>query len=184
MLWATIRQLASRVTGAYATAPTARQWIECACLLAAFTLIGLPVGFASGLISFKPTSEPLATLVAFAVLAFFMPSLFEETLFRALVLPRANEHRPASQLIWSGALSVALFVLGHPLAAWLWAPSARPLLYDGVFLALTAVFGTMAVIAYYRSGSIWPSLIMHWTVVVTWKLWFGGWIMAFGPSPA
>jgi len=178
-----MRQLAHRLARSYGTAPTLRLWIESACLLAAFALIALPVGVASGLLSVTPASEPLAVLLAFAAIAFVVPSLFEETLFRALLLPDASERCSGMQLAWCAGLSVVLFVLGHPLAAWLFAPSARPLFYNGVFLTLTALFGIVAVLAFVRSGSIWPSTIMHWIVVVAWKLWFGGWIMVFGPPP-
>jgi len=180
----TLRELASRIVLSFATMPSRRQWLETAALLIAFALIALPIGFVGGLLSFKPAPEPLASLATFAAVAFFVPSLFEETLFRALLLPQASERRSVSQLIWYASLSVVLFVLGHPLAACLFAPAARPLFYDGVFLFLSAVFGLVAVIAFLRSGSIWPSAIMHWVVVVVWKLWFGGWIMLFGPPPA
>jgi predicted Abi (CAAX) family protease len=55
------------------------------------------------------------------------------------------------------------------------------LFYDPVFLGLSTIFGVFCSVAYLRSGSIWPSVLMHWAVVVAWKLWFGGWIMLLGP---
>src|SRR5262249_21272224 len=108
-------------------------------------------------------------------------SLFEETLFRALLLPHPSEDFSRIGLTINMLVAVGLFVLGHPLAGWLFAPAAPPLFYDPVFLTLSAIFGVVVSLVYLRTGSIWPSVFMHWVIVVAWRIWFGGWIMAFGP---
>jgi predicted Abi (CAAX) family protease len=159
-----------------------RQWGEAVLLLGLFTLAALPVGLASGLLTATPCQDSPGALVVFAAVAFVVPSLFEETLFRALLLPHPSEQRSRSWLLITLLVAVSLFVLGHPLVAWLFAPAARPLFYHPVFLGFSAVFGVVVSVVYLRTGSVWPSTVMHWAVVVAWKIWFGGWIMAFGPS--
>jgi predicted Abi (CAAX) family protease len=177
-----LRTLGSRLAHAYSTVPTLRQWAEALLLFGIFLAVSLPVGLASGLLSFAPSHEDAGSLVVFAAVALAVPSLFEETLFRAALLPRPGEQRLGLGLVVNVAVAVALFVLGHPLVAWLVAPATRALAYNPVFLGLCAVFGVISSLAYLRTGSIWPSVLMHWTVVVGWKIWFGGWIFAFGPS--
>jgi predicted Abi (CAAX) family protease len=149
-------------------------------LLALFLLVAVPVGMASGMLVYAPFNESAASFAAFAVVAFVVPSLFEETLYRALILPHPSEQCSGRGVMGAALASVALFVLGHPLIAWLFVPSARALFYDPVFLGLSAAFGVECTLAYLRTGSIWPSVLMHWAVVVGWKIWFGGWIMLLG----
>jgi predicted Abi (CAAX) family protease len=176
-----LRILGARLVHAYSTVPTPGQWIEVVLLFALFLVVALPVGLASGLLTLTPAQESVSSLMVFAAVALVVPSLFEETLFRALLLPHPSERRSGLWLVLSVIVGVVLFVLGHPLVAWLLAPATRPLAYHPVFLGLCAVFGVFSSIAYLRTGSIWPSVLMHWAVVVGWKIWFGGWILAFGP---
>jgi len=176
-----LRILGTRLARAYGTVPTPRQWVEVVFLFGIFTAAALPVGLASGLLTLSPAREDAGALVAFAAVALAVPCLFEETLFRAALLPHPRERCPGPWLALSVLAAVALFVLGHPLVAWLLAPATRPLAYHPVFLGLCTVFGVLASAAYLRTGSIWPSALMHWAVVVGWKIWFGGWILAFGP---
>jgi predicted Abi (CAAX) family protease len=176
-----LRILGTRLVRAYGTIPTPRQWAEVVLLLALFLAAALPVGLASGLLTYAPAQEGAGALLVFAAVALAVPSLFEETLFRAALLPHPRERRPAVWVALSVVAGVTLFVLGHPLVAWLLAPATRPLAYHPVFLGLCTVFGVFASLAYLRTGSIWPSALMHWAVVVGWKIWFGGWIFAFGP---
>jgi predicted Abi (CAAX) family protease len=176
-----LRILGARLAHAYGTVPTLRQWLEVALLFGMFTAAALPVGLASGLLALTPVRENAGALVVFAAVALAVPSLFEETLFRAALLPHPSERRSGPGLVLNVLVAVALFVLGHPLVAWLLAPATRPLAYNPVFLGLCAFFGVISSAAYLRTGSIWPGVLMHWAVVVGWKIWFGGWIFAFGP---
>jgi predicted Abi (CAAX) family protease len=150
-------------------------------LFGIFIATTLPAGFASGLLTYSPTQEGAGSLVVFAAVALAVPCLFEETLFRAALLPHPDERCPVRWLVLNLMAAVALFVIGHSLVAWLLAPATRPLAYHPVFLGLCPVFGLITSLVYLRTGSIWPGVLMHWAVVVGWKIWFGGWIFAFGP---
>lgn len=170
-----------RLRGAFTTWASLRYWVEAALLLAGFAALALPLGVSTGLLEFEPPAESITSFLMFAAVALVVPSMFEETIFRALLLPHTSETRSLRFRALSMAIAVPLFVLGHPLIGIL-VPSCRELFFDLRFLVLCVGFGAASSLVYLRSGSIWPSVTMHWTVVVAWKLWFGGWIFMFGPN--
>jgi predicted Abi (CAAX) family protease len=129
-----LRFLGFRRVRAYSTVPTRRQWVEVVILFGIFIAATLPVGFASGMLTYPPTQEGAGSLVVFAAVALAVPYLFEETLFLAALLPHPEERCPVRWLVLNLMAAVALFVLGHPLVAWLLAPATRPLAYHPVFL--------------------------------------------------
>lgn len=161
--------------------PTLWQWSETALWFLLFAVVAIPVGLKTGLMRYKPVNDSWQKLAAAMVIALFAPSLFEEFLFRALLLPQPSEAMSAAGQVVSVIVADVLFVLGHVVVGWLFVPSARPLFYNKSFLALSAVFGLTASGIYLRTGSIWPCIVLHWGVVVAWMIWFDGWIMALGP---
>ncbi len=110
-------------------------------------------------------NDPDAFLLL-AVIAFFAPALGEELIFRGALQPRTVS-RPKD---WSLAiLSLAGFVLWHPVQVWLGLPMAQPVFTDPGFLSLVAVLGVLCTALTHRSGSLWPAIILHWLVVIGWK---------------
>jgi predicted Abi (CAAX) family protease len=71
-------------------------------------------------------------------------------------------------------LCVAVFVAWHPFQAVTFGPPWSALFLDPWFLLATAVLGTALVRIYRATGSIWPGVAVHWLVVASWKLLFGG----------
>jgi uncharacterized protein len=133
----------------------------------------LLLGFAGGLMRWDPSFD--ATILKLAALAVVAPALGEELLFRAALLPLPDGTRP---LPWRAiALSTALFVLWHPAQAPLFGPHWAQVMLDPWFLAAVAAVGVAAARLYWKTGSIWPSVALHWLVVVTWKA------LLDGPSP-
>ncbi|MDM7953961.1 MAG: CPBP family glutamic-type intramembrane protease [Cyanobium sp. CZS 25K] len=152
-----------------------------ALLLGVYAAVALPLGRASG---FLPAQRPRVRHLALlrqALALLLMPSLFEEVLFRAALLPHPLEGVNGwSNAAW-GALSVGLFVAWHPVAGRLWYPQGRRLFDDGRFLLLTSLLGVTCVIAYQATGSIWSPVLIHWLVVVVWLELLGGrWRLAQG----
>ena len=94
--------------------------------------------------------------------------LGEELLFRGLVIPRSG-----SRAGWI-ALSVILFVLWHPLQALTFGPPWAGAFLDPRFLAAVAILGTALARIYAVTGSLWPGVLAHWLVVLSWKTWLGG----------
>lgn len=113
-----------------------------------------------------------AATVRLALVAILIPSLGEELLFRASLLPRPAPDLPLP--IGRSILAVALFALWHPLQA-LFASDARAAIFtDPWFLCATAALGWACARLYWRSGSIWPAVLLHWLIVVGWKSLAGG----------
>lgn len=102
-----------------------------------------------------------ADVVRIAAIAFVIPALAEEVVFRGLVIRRWT--------LWYAIASVTLYVVWHPIEALTFFPSARPVFFDPVFLLLVTLLGVLCTTAYFRSRSIWPSVIIHWLAVVAWK---------------
>ena len=155
------------VVAAIRTFPDLRSWLRCAAelvwavpslLLVAY--IGDLVGMGSP-IDAKELGWLAATL-------FVAPALGEELLFRAALLPR---HEPRWRWL---VLSVALFVLWHPLQAVTIGPPWAGAFLNPWFLAAVAILGLALARMYMASRSIWPPVVTHWLVVLVWKAFLGG----------
>nr|WP_281396619.1 CPBP family glutamic-type intramembrane protease [Sphingomonas kyeonggiensis] len=99
-----------------------------------------------------------------------VPALGEELLFRALIVPPPERPFPP----WQAALAVGVFFLWHPFQALTFGPPWSAIFLDPRFLAIVAVLGALLVRIYRASGSIWPCVLIHWSVVAAWKLLFAG----------
>jgi predicted Abi (CAAX) family protease len=164
----TIRRLRAALT----TWPDRNGWAQLGIELAWLAPLLLLLGFAGDLMSWQPRFD--AEIARLAAVALVAPALGEELLFRAALLPAPDEGRRAGLAI---ALSTALFVLWHPPQAWLFGPHWARTVLDPWFLLCVAALGLACARLYLRSGSIWPSTLLHWSVVVAWKALLGG------PSP-
>lgn len=117
-----------------------------------------------GELSLDPVDPPVnAAMLALPLL--LVPVLSEEAVFRSWL--------PASRL-WPAAVSVAAFVLWHPLQVILSLPSAHPLFLTPGFLAVAAALGLVCTLSRIRSGSIWPAVLIHWGEAVIWRALFAG----------
>ncbi len=158
-----------RIEAALRSWPDRRGWIATVRELAwALPLIAL-IAFAAGLARFDP--EPIdGHWWQVFLLLMLIPAFGEELLFRALLVPRPERPFPA----WQALLCVAAFVAWHPLQAVTFGPPWKALFLDPRFLLAVAVLGAALVRVYRVTGSIWPGVAVHWAVVASWKLLFGG----------
>jgi predicted Abi (CAAX) family protease len=100
----------------------------------------------------------------------FVPALGEEIPFRGLLVPARDEAgRPWTAI----ALSTALYVAWHPLEALTFLPQATMFLRPD-FLACTAILGLGCALMRWRTGSLWPAVMLHGGFVVVWQTWLGG----------
>lgn len=131
------------------------------------------LGYAGHLLDWSPDFTP-ATL-RLAATALFVPALGEELLFRCLPMPRPS---PGAAFPWrSATIALALFVLWHPLQAPIFGGPWAGVVLNPWFLLCLAALGTACTRLYWKTGSIWPSTLLHWLIVAVWKLLLGG------PSP-
>lgn len=142
----------------FRTWPGAKQWLYC--LLTTVALLGLAWLFLPHFADLD-NRPSLLQMVKVAAVAFLFPAFFEETVFRGLL------NRTQTRL--SITLSTALFVIWHPIAGHVFIPSALPYVTDLRFLAFTVVFGVAFCLMRRLTGSMWPPILCHWIVTVTWK---------------
>lgn len=158
-----------RLHAALATWSDPRGWRAVAReLLWGLPLIAL-LAFATGLAHFDPMPFGARWLGFFFGLM-LVPVLGEELVFRALLVPRPEMPFPA----WQAVPAVVLFVAWHPFQALTFGPAWSALFLEPRFLAIVAVLGVLLVRIYRVSGSIWPCVLVHWSVVAAWKLLFAG----------
>jgi len=165
-----------RLGNAIATPVSGRGMALTAALLGLYTAVVLPAGLRSGLLQPAAASRDarLSRLPARVAGLLVMPSLVEELLFRVLPLPHPLEGAGAVDLIGWGLLAGGLFVGYHPLAARFWYRQAEPLFRQARFLVPCALLGLVCSIAYLATGSLWPPLLLHAAVVITWLEGLGG----------
>src|SRR5215831_14907883 len=97
---ATLRSLAIRrwndLREALTTLPDVRTWLACALGYALFLLVAATIGLASGLLRVEASHAGAADAIRLAALLFIQPALFEEMVFRGLLLPRDVRSMPRS----------------------------------------------------------------------------------------
>lgn len=164
--------IARRLGRALRSRPDRRGWLRLATEAAWLIPVLLGLGFLGGLMNWQPRFD--AQIMRLAAVALIVPALGEELLFRAALLPRPGEGRSSFRPI---VISMFLFVLWHPPQALLFGPHWAAVVLDPWFLACVAALGVASARLYLGTGSIWPSVLLHWFVVVAWKALLGG------PSP-
>ena len=151
--------------------PAAPAWMQLGLVLLVFAVIATVFGTATGFFRFALADE-LAAVLRIAAIAFVLPALLEEIVFRGPLIWLAERR---SRWFGAGAvLSLTLFVVWHPINGMFLVTEARDIFSDWRFLTLATLLGMMATWLAVRTRSIWPPVVFHWLVVVGWKAFFGG----------
>jgi uncharacterized protein len=159
--------LLRRVKTACVTAPNRGDWHYAMGLLIAFAVVYLPIGFSLGFLAIDFQGSWL-TILGVLASAFLMPGVNEELLFRALLIPHRAETMSVGKRRFYALMSLVLFVCYHL------HPFVPGFFRTPAFLIGAALVGVVCTLSYWRSGSIWPSIVLHWLIVVAWLLVFGG----------
>ena len=171
--------LARRISIAFSTIPDFTDLLVTVMLVLIYTTIALNVGFRSGFLTIDvQTSKP--TIAAVLIGCLFSPGLTEELFFRVLILPHPEENASGLVLWFWGCVSLALFIVYHPLNALTFYPVGRSTFTNPVFLLLATILGGACSIAYLQSGSVWPAVAIHWLAVTVWLLLLGGYRRLYG----
>jgi len=157
--------------------PDARGWAgvarEAAWLVPALALFAWLGGF----LVWRPDLGPQLALIA--LVAFFVPVLAEEAVFRGLLLKPPSDGVSG---LGPAVLSALLFALWHPLQVlvcqwtlvgrcplpWAW------LGFNPWFLLAAFALGLACARLVLASRSLWPAVVLHWVVAVMWIALFGG----------
>ena len=160
-----------RWLNAASTFPTLKIWLQSLMWLVAYAAVVIPVGLRAGLLTWEPVTDTSLALQAGAI-AFVVPSLLEESVFRVMALPIPAEAGSRWGL-WA-AISLVVFILVHPLNGMTYLKAARATFFDPVFLACAGLLGALWTLVYWQSQSLWVPTMLHWMVVVVWLLLLGG----------
>ena len=171
--------LARRVSIAFSTIPDLTDWLVAVMLVLIYTTIALNVGFRSGFLTIDVQTSK-STIVGVLVGCLLSPGLTEELFFRVLILPHPEENASGLALLFWGGVSLALFVVYHPLNALTFYPEGRSTFMNPVFLRLAAILGGACTVAYLQSGSLWSAVAIHWLAVTVWLLLLGGYRRLYG----
>jgi predicted Abi (CAAX) family protease len=153
-----------------ARAPRLRDWAEGLAGLAILAAAAAGLALWSDAVVFDPglpgaRAEP-GRVVRVALLAFLVPAVGEEALFRGLLQPARLSGATATA---GSAVSLLAFIAWHPLQVWLGLPSAQAVFLDPGFLALAGLLGLVCTVLVHRSGGVWTAVALHWIGVVAWK---------------
>jgi uncharacterized protein (DUF2235 family)/membrane protease YdiL (CAAX protease family) len=167
----------ARLKRLFATWPSGSGWAglgrEALWLVPALALFAWLGGF----LEWKPNLTPDVALLA--LIAFFVPALAEETVFRGVLLKPPSD---GASGLGPAALSALLYTLWHPLQVFVcqWVePGDCPLPWVWLgfcpwFLLACFALGLACARLVLATRSIWPAVVLHWVVIVVWMALLGG----------
>lgn len=158
-----------RLMRSLTTWPDRGGWMFTAAVGAA-TLTGMgAIGFSTGYYALHPALTAGLPLRLLTVL--IAPGFGEEAPFRGLLIPdRSEARRP-----WLSLLVVtAIFTAWHVVEVFTILPAARAAFLRPDFLACAATLGLGCGLVRWRTGSLWPAVLLHWLAVTIWQTWLGG----------
>ncbi|WP_446375458.1 CPBP family glutamic-type intramembrane protease [Coleofasciculus sp. E2-BRE-01] len=163
-----------KVISALLTVPTLESWLVTVFLLLVIALTCLPIGFYSGLLDVRILHLSFLGIVKILVSRFFFPCFAEELLFRVLPLPSKTSNIPIKSQLIMAFISIVVYVVAHPIFAFLVYQKAFGVFTNPGFLLSTLILGITLTISYWHSRSIWSPIVIHWIVVIVWLLIFDG----------
>jgi predicted Abi (CAAX) family protease len=167
-----------RIWAGTVTLPDGWEWLLVGGLGVSYAVVALAIGFRSGFLTLTPSlpksSSGLWQTIQPWIQLLFMPALVEEIGFRLLLIPHPIETVRSSQILICSIGSLILFIGYHPFNARTFYQLGNPTFMDWRFLTLTGLLGGVCTIAYLATGSIWPSIVIHWLAVGIWLKFLGG----------
>lgn len=167
-------EIVRRMVRSLTTLPDTQGWLRCLWVFLAYAVIAFVLGRVTGALHLEAYRGAPGRLARFAAIAFLIPCLSEELIFRAALLPDPRRPASARYRVGRAAIALALFVLWHPLNGLFLKTEARQVFFDPGFLMLAALLGGCSTAVYSLTGSIWPSTVVHWISVVGWKAFLAG----------
>jgi len=156
------------------TWPSTKLWLECLRAFGVYAGIALFIGLCLGHFRLELYQDSPARLLWFAAIALLVPCLTEELIFRAMLLPDPKQIKSSGSGLVRTFVALVLFVAWHPVNGLFLKTEARQTFLDPVFLMLATLLGGCCTFVYLRTGSIWPSTLIHWVSLISWKAFLGG----------
>jgi predicted Abi (CAAX) family protease len=139
-----------------------------------YIAVALTVGFCSGFFIIQVIKTDIFMIIALPVSLFFVPSLFEEIVFRGFLLPHKERAVSTIHLLFYAVFSISLFIVWHPINAMTINHPAFSMFTNPVFLTLAALMAIACIITYIKTGSLWVPIAIHWLTVVVWVFLLSG----------
>jgi predicted Abi (CAAX) family protease len=163
-----------RVLASIVLLPTLREGGITVIAVLLYGAIALPIGIRSGFLQWRASERRPFRVITTLFFLFLSPALWEELVFRVLLLPHPDGLNSPAITFGMAVLSLALFVIYHPINALVFYPAGKPTFFHPVFLGLTALLGLTCTVVYWLTGSLWTIAIVHWIVVAVWLLGLNG----------
>ncbi|WP_293133707.1 CPBP family glutamic-type intramembrane protease [Microcoleus sp. bin38.metabat.b11b12b14.051] len=136
--------------------------------------VAIPLGVAVGFLQVSAPKGNFGNLLFLTIKALILPVLFEEWLFRVVLLPHPTEGVTATAwMLWIG-LSLCSYIIYHPVRAITLFPEGYPTFCQPIFLLLTGLLGVACTVVYGLTGSAWAAIFVHWIVAAIWLFGLGG----------
>ncbi len=181
--WPVVGTLLIRLSDAMSTPVTWRTVGIAIAALVGYAMIAIPWGIHTRFLQARPLRLRYFAYPGKLLWLFFLPACVEESLFRVFLLPHPLEGVPLERWLLWALLSTVIFVIYHPLNAWLLYPPGRETFWDRRFLVLVAGLGLLCAFVYQLTGSFWAIACIHWAVVVVWLQFLGGNSHLFPEAP-
>jgi predicted Abi (CAAX) family protease len=139
-----------------------------------YMAVALPLGFFSGFFTIEVLKTDIWVMIALPISLFFIPSLFDEIVFRGLLLPHKERAVSTIHLLFYAVFSIAIFIAWHPINAMTINHPAFSMFTNPVFLSLAALMAIACTITYLRTGSLWVPIVIHWLTVLVWVFFLSG----------
>jgi uncharacterized protein len=139
-----------------------------------YMAVALSFGFCSGFFTIQVLKTDIWVMVALPISLFFIPSFFEEIVFRGFLLPHKEREVSTIHLLFYAAFSIVLFIAWHPINAMTINHPAFSMFTNPVFLSLAALMAIACTITYLKTGSLWVPIAIHWLTVVVWVFLLSG----------
>ena len=143
-------------------------------VLLIYGAIAIPLGVAVGFLQVSAPKGNFFSLLFLTIKALIIPVLFEEWLFRVVLLPHPTEGVTATAWMLWIALSLCSYVIYHPVRAITLFPEGYPTFCQPIFLLLTGLLGVACTVVYGLTGSAWAAIFVHWIVAAIWLFGLGG----------
>ncbi|MEM1254299.1 MAG: CPBP family glutamic-type intramembrane protease [Cyanobacteria bacterium P01_H01_bin.21] len=157
--------------------PGVGDWLMTLGVAVGYGAIAIPLGLWGKLLSLQNILGSVRPgQLGFRLLrALIVPALLEELIFRVFLLPHPTESVLTITFVLWAVLSLALFVISHPLQAMIFRHHLASLFSRPLFIGLTALLGLSCILIYASTGSLWTVVGFHWLVVASWLIFLGGW---------
>jgi predicted Abi (CAAX) family protease len=139
-----------------------------------YMAVALPIGFCSGFFTIHVLKTNIWVMIVLPISLFFIPSFFEEIVFRGFFLPHKERQISNIHLLIYAAFSIALFIAWHPFNAITINHPAFSMFTHPVFLSLAALMAIACTITYLKTGSLMVPIAIHWLTVLGWVFFLSG----------